>query len=91
VAIENIPLAGCRPTPLASYLKALGVLRVVSEQSDPTAAGFWRDERFHLQTRLDKNSLRHFLLQEYAPTPIIAPWNGEAASIQRTQRRESKR
>jgi CRISPR-associated endonuclease Cas3-HD len=75
VAIENIPLAGCRPTPLASYLKALGVLRVVSEQSDPTAAGFWRDERFHLQTRLDKNSLRHFLLQEYAPTPIIAPWN----------------
>jgi CRISPR-associated protein Csx17 len=76
MAIETIPLAGCRPTPLASYLKALGVLRLVSEQSDPTAAGFWRDERFHLRTRLDRDGLRHFFLQEYAPTPIIAPWNG---------------
>ena len=76
MAIENILLAGCRPTPLSSYLKALGLLRLVSEQSDPTAAGFWRDERFHLRTKLDKDSLRHFFLQEYAPTPIIAPWNG---------------
>jgi CRISPR-associated protein Csx17 len=76
MAVEKISLAGCRPTPLASYLKALGVLRLVCEQSDPTAAGFWRDERFHLRTRLDRDGLRHFFLQEYAPTPIIAPWNG---------------
>jgi len=76
MAAEIIPLAGCRPTPLASYLKALGVLRLVSEQRDPTAAGYWRDERFHLRTKLDRDGLRHFFLQEYAPTPIIAPWNG---------------
>jgi CRISPR-associated protein Csx17 len=76
MATDNILLPGCRPTPLASYLKALGVFRLVSEQSDPTAAGFWRDEGFQLRTRLDRDGLRHFFLQEYAPTPIIAPWNG---------------
>jgi CRISPR-associated protein Csx17 len=76
MATDNIPLPGCRPTPLASYLKALGVLRLVSEQSDPTAAGFWRDEGFQLRTRLGRDGLRHFFLHEYAPTPIIAPWNG---------------
>ena len=27
-------LEGCRPQPLAGYLKALGVLRLVSEQAD---------------------------------------------------------
>jgi CRISPR-associated protein Csx17 len=32
-------LGGCRPVPLASYLKALGVLRLVSEQADPNAGG----------------------------------------------------
>lgn len=30
-------LSGCSPAPLANYLKALGILRLVSEQTDPTA------------------------------------------------------
>ena len=73
-----IELGGCRPTPLASYLKALGVLRLVSEQQDSNAAGFWRNERFHLRTSLDRAALTRFFLKDYAPTPIIAPWNGRA-------------
>ncbi|MGE3782648.1 MAG: type I-U CRISPR-associated protein Csx17 [Alphaproteobacteria bacterium] len=76
MATEIIALDGCRPTPLAGYLKALGVLRLVSEQKDPQAAGFWRDERFHLRTELDRSELARFFLDEYAPSPIIAPWNG---------------
>jgi CRISPR-associated protein Csx17 len=69
-------LEGCRPAPLASYLKALGVLRLVAEQVDSEAAGFWKGERFHLRSGLDREALRRFFFETYAPTPIIAPWNG---------------
>ncbi len=69
-------LAGCAPAPLAHYLKALGILRLVSEQADPDARGFWKDETFHLVTSLSKDQIERFFLDTYAPTPIIAPWNG---------------
>ncbi len=76
-------LDGCTPTPLAGYLKALGVLRLIAtpdnsvtgEAADPTARGFWKDEAFHLETRLDRESLLRFFLEDYAPSPIVAPWN----------------
>lgn len=71
-----LELSGCSPVPLAHYLKALGILRVVAEQADDQAAGCWRRERFVLQSTLDKAGLIHFFLNQYAPTPIVAPWNG---------------
>ncbi len=69
-------LAGCSPTPLADYLKAIAVLRLVSQQADPDARGFWKDESFTLISRLSRNELLDFFLNRYQPTPIIAPWNG---------------
>lgn len=69
-------LTGCSPTPLAHYLKGLGILRLVAEQTDPKARGWWRNEAFHLATTLDEEALQRFFLEEYRPTPIIAPWNG---------------
>lgn len=72
----DVMLEGCRPEPLASYLKALGVLRVVSEQKDPGARGFWRGEHFVLRSELDAPSLSKFFLEEWRPTPVISPWNG---------------
>jgi CRISPR-associated protein Csx17 len=79
-------LEGCTPTPLAGYLKALGVLRLIStpensvtgEAADPTARGFWKNEAFHLETRLDRDSLLRFFLEDYAPSPIVAPWNADS-------------
>jgi CRISPR-associated protein Csx17 len=67
---------GCRPEPLGSYLKALGLLRLVGEQADPAAAGAWGAGTFTLTTRLDRDDLLDFLLDEYAPTPLVSPWNG---------------
>jgi CRISPR-associated protein Csx17 len=87
---HEIELKGCSPTPLAHYLKALGILRLVAEQKDPNAKGCWRDEAFVLQSSLDKENLLRFFLEEYRPTPITAPWNagsgfyfeeGKAATI----------
>lgn len=70
-------LHGCTPTPLASYLKALAVLRLVAEQAgDPEASGYWRGDVFVLHTRLDKRDLLTFLMERYTPTPLVAPWNG---------------
>lgn len=71
-----VSLTGCAPTPLAHYLKALGVLRLVAEQADPAAAGSWHRDDFMLHTALDTEALTTFFLVRYAPTPVLAPWNG---------------
>jgi CRISPR-associated protein Csx17 len=76
VTTNRITLSGCQPEPLMSYLKALGVLRLVAEQADPHARGAWTDGGFALHTALDAATLRTFFLNEYRPTPIMAPWNG---------------
>ena len=81
---EPLALNGCAPTPLASYLKALGVLRLISspanhvsgKAADPHARGWWENECFHLRSTLSRDALLRFFLHDYAPSPIIAPWNG---------------
>lgn len=73
---HTLRLAGCRPTPLASYLKALGILRLVAEQADAGVRGWWAGDAFFLRSRLDGAALRRFFLETYAPTPVLSPWNG---------------
>lgn len=73
---HSLLLGGCTPVPLAAYLKALGVLRVVAEQADDGARGHWQEDRFVLDSRLDREALARFLLDRYHPTPVLAPWNG---------------
>ena len=68
-------LKGCAPTPLAHYLKAIGILRLVAQQKDPDVRGVWRDQHFCLLTTLDEAALEAFFLDEYAPTPFVSPWN----------------
>ncbi|MGH8147331.1 MAG: type I-G CRISPR-associated protein Cas8g1/Csx17 [Rhodanobacteraceae bacterium] len=85
--MNEIVLAGCTATPLAGYLKALGVLRLLSARC-PETRGFWRGEQFVLRTPLDREGIEQFFLREYSPTPIIAPWN--AGSGFYYQERKSK-
>lgn len=75
-AINVHPLHGCRPAPLAHYLKSLGILRLIAEQVDPRARGWWTDDVFHLSSVLSSDELESFFLTKYAPTPLVAPWNG---------------
>src|ERR1700730_13207589 len=74
--MPELRLDGCTLEPLMSYLKALGVLRLVSKQADPQACGAWQDGVFLLETKLDREAMLHFFLREYCPTPIVAPWAG---------------
>lgn len=72
----DLELSGCTPEPLMAYLKALGILRLVGEQKDPDARGWWKNDVFWLRSTLDRDALVKFFLQEYKPTPIVAPWAG---------------
>lgn len=74
--MNAIALDGCRPEPLMHYLKALGVLRLISLQKDSSARACWKNGRWVLFTRLDQDQIVDFFLKEYAPTPITSPWNG---------------
>ena len=74
--MNAIRLQGCTAEPLGSYLKALAVLRLISEQADATARGWWDEQSFLLETDLDEDGLVAFFLARYAPTPILSPWNG---------------
>jgi CRISPR-associated protein Csx17 len=68
-------LKGCSPAPLANYLKALGVLRLVGDQADKQARGWWEGETFCLLTTLSKPELEEHFLDRYEPTPLLSPWN----------------
>ena len=74
--IHDIVFNGCAPTPLIHYLKALGIFRLVAEQCDSQVRAAWHSDAFTLQTVKTPDDLVTFLLHEYRPTPIIAPWNG---------------
>ena len=87
---EPLTLGGCAPTPLASYLKAIGALRLISSNAnhvdgnaaDPQARGLWENNKFHLLTRLSREDLCGFFLRKYSPTPIIGAWNGRAGFLE---------
>lgn len=82
--LPELVLEGCTPTPLAGYLKALGVLRLLGEQKPEwSVRGAWREDRFVLRSAVFSGGadakrlmVQEFFLDEYRPTPLVAPWNG---------------
>lgn len=72
----TLPLEGLRREPLASYLSALAVLRLLGEGPDPSAAGKWKHGTFLLSTVLTADEVLDFFLWDYSPTPMVSPWNG---------------
>ncbi|MDA8064346.1 MAG: type I-U CRISPR-associated protein Csx17 [Thermaerobacter sp.] len=74
--MPDVVLSGCAPEPLASYLKAVGALRVVSRQMADDWRGCWRGEEFVLRGPGTAADLERFFLWDYRPMPVVAPWNG---------------
>ena len=72
----QLELRGCAPEPLMSYLKALGIFRLVAAQGDKDARAWWQGDDFNLLSTLDRDALVDFFLNSYRPTPIVSPWNG---------------
>jgi CRISPR-associated protein Csx17 len=67
---------GCKPDPIASYLKGLGIFRIIAEQLDSSVRCRWKHERMELETKLTREDIRQFFLCSYNPAPITTPWNG---------------
>ena len=80
-------LKGCAPAPLANYLKALGILRLVGGQTDSQARGWWDGEQFCLLTKLSEAELEKFFLETYEPTPLVSPWNGGSGFFKKDNRK----
>ena len=85
--VHELRLTGCAPTPLAHYLKALAVLRLVSEQKDAEATAFWGEGGYVLRSSLSEEELEQFFLEEYRPTPVVAPWNGGSGFFPKDNRK----
>jgi CRISPR-associated protein Csx17 len=88
--MNDITLEGCTATPLAGYLKALGVLRLLSAKY-PETRGAWRSDCFVLATPLDAAGVEHFFLHDYSPSPIISPWSGRAGFLEGEDGEDSTR
>jgi len=84
--MPEVGLSGCKAEPLMSYLKALGVLRLVGEQKDSEARGAWRRESFQLSSNLDAQALLRFFADEYCPTPVVGPWAGGSGFFDKDNR-----
>ena len=50
VSLNEIELKGCSPVPLAHYLKALGLMKIISTQFDRNALGYWKNDSFYFRT-----------------------------------------
>ncbi|MCC7106963.1 MAG: type I-U CRISPR-associated protein Csx17 [Chloroflexi bacterium] len=72
----ELALTGCGPETLQAYLKALGVFRLIAEQREPGVRACWRHDMFVLLAAGGREDLEGYFLEEYRPTPIVAPWNG---------------
>lgn len=74
--MSPLKLFGCAPIPLAHYLKALGILRIVAEQLDTNVKAAWRDDCLELHSCVTRDALVKFIGSKFRPSPVLAPWNG---------------
>ncbi len=89
--MTHLPLPGCRPEPLLSYLKALGIFRLVAEQADKTTRAAWEEDVLALDTTLTEAELVEFFIHRYRPTPIVVPWSSAYFAEYQSSARKKKR
>ena len=66
--MATVRLTGCTSQPMAGYLKALAAFRLVSEQIDPNAKGYWDPVCFCLTSNLGRAEIVDFF-----SNPIAQP------------------
>ena len=68
-------LDNCNPEPMSSYMKSLGIFRLLSEQKCEDIKGYWENNIFVLDTNITKEEIIKFFLEGYAPSSVMSPWN----------------
>ena len=74
--MPTLALSGCAPIPLAHYLKALGVLRILGNQLAGQTLAHWSNNTIVLTTDASVTDLLRFFEKEYIPAPLVVPWSG---------------
>ena len=62
---------GCELEPIASYLKAAGLLRRL-----PNSKGWWEEGQFWIECELTLGEAIAYLAEEAELSPVLNPWNG---------------
>ena len=83
-------LKGLRSQPLSSYLAAVGLLRVLSEQRDSSITGCWNIDAFQVDG-IDSEEIVEFLINDFVPSPVFSPWNKEGDPSQNKRTAEQLR
>mgnify|MGYP000973123259 CR=1 FL=1 len=76
MSIHELVFNGCNAEFFIQYLKAHGIFRILATQKEKTIKGFWGNGLFVVKTALEKDEIVDFFINEYEPSPLIAPWNG---------------
>ncbi len=71
----KITLENCNLEPMSSYMKALGLFRLLAEQKCVDIKAYWESNNFVLDSCINKQEIMDFLLNEYSPSSVISPWN----------------
>lgn len=71
---KSVLLGGLQPQPLATYLAALGALRICAQQYDPAIVAAFGQGGFRLYG-IDEQELTALLLDRWMPSPVLTPWN----------------
>ncbi|HTY32051.1 type I-G CRISPR-associated protein Cas8g1/Csx17 [Mycobacterium sp.] len=78
----ELPLTGCRATPLSGYLSALGVHRAVARTLDVEAEGYWQQGVYVLRCRFSAiDDVAAAIYSEFQPESIVAPWNSGSGFV----------
>lgn len=68
-------LDNCNLEPMSSYMKSLGIFRLLSEQKCEDIKGYWENNIFVLDANITKEEIIKFFLEGYAPSSVMSPWN----------------
>jgi CRISPR-associated protein Csx17 len=74
---KTVRVAGARADSLLGYLRGIAIFRLTSAQLDAGVRASWENGSMVLHG-IERDRLVQFLLEDYAPTPVLNPWNSGA-------------
>ena len=69
-------LYACKVSPLSSYLKSLGIFKLIGEQLDCNVKAHWENGIMTINTNNSQADIINFFQESYSPSPILSPWSG---------------
>ena len=73
--MKEFSFEGCNNTNFGSYLKGLGIFRILGKKYTDAKA-YWENNLLYISLPFNSyDEIADFFLNKYEPTPIVSPWN----------------